>query len=156
MKLLLLLVMAAFTLVAGCRSSATADDGIAFRTIARGNQSGLSGADFVLARNPDEWRALWKRHTATVLPSQDLPPVDFEHDMVICVLMGEKPTTGYEIKITRIEPRDDGYFVRAVGTTPAFGAVMPQVVSRPYHMVVVPRRAGTVTVRTVTHGPDTP
>jgi hypothetical protein len=153
---LLLLAIAACMLFTGCRASGTADGGVSFRTIARGTESGLTGDDLEVVRSEDEWRALWKRHTSKLESRPDLPPIDFADEMVICVLMGPQPTTGYEIEIARIEPKDDGFFLRAFGTTPEFGAVIPRVVTHPYHMVAVPRREGTVTVRTETHGPDTP
>jgi hypothetical protein len=154
MKLLLAIVVCA--LFTGCRSFGNAGGGIPFRTIARGTESGLEGDDMEVARSEEEWRALWNRHTSTFSSRPDLPAIDFAHEMVICVLMGPQPTAGYEIEVAHIEIKNGGYFLRAFGTTPEYGAVMTPVVSHPYHMIAVPRRDGNVTVRTETHGPDTP
>jgi hypothetical protein len=152
----ILLALAVCGLAAACRSTSSAvDEGIPFRTIARGYQSGLDGDELQIARNEDEWRAMWKHHTSNVLPRPEPPEVDFDRDMVVCVLTGYKPTTGYGITVVRVIPKGDGLYVEAVGTTPEFGAILPQVVSHPFHMIAVPRRDGVVTTRTETHGPDT-
>jgi len=131
--------------LAGCRSSAVSPgDVIPFRTLARGYQSGVSDAGVVVARDEDAWRALWRRHAATVLPRPEPPAVDFEREMVVGVTLGTRSTGGFGVEVARVVAAEDGLFVEATERAPAPGAMVPQVITQPFHMVAVPRREGDV------------
>jgi hypothetical protein len=96
-----------------------------------------------VVRSADEWRALWKKHAATVIPLPESPTVDFSRDMVVCVTIGSRPTYGYGVEIVRIEEVDDAHFkVEVVERKPAPDAITSQVVTTPYHMVVTAAHAG--------------
>ena len=66
-------------------------------TIAQGNSSRVVQPRRVLARTADEWRALWAAHSGPELPE---PPVDFETRMIAGVFAGERPTSGFGVRIT--------------------------------------------------------
>jgi hypothetical protein len=152
----LFLALAVCTLAVACRSSAAADEGIPFRTLARGYHSGLVEDGLEVVRDEPTWRALWDEHAAIALPRPAPPEVDFDREMVVCLTMGAQPTAGYGITIVRVTPHDGGLYVESLETTPNVGAMVPQVVSHPFHMIAVPRQEGVVTNRTGTHGPNTP
>ncbi len=139
---------------AACQSPHVDDDTV--RTIARGYQSGIIGPDVEVARTQDEWEELWARHTSTELPRPELPPVDFNRYMVVFATVGVRPTTGYAFEIERIVPEITGdLLVEAVERQPAPDAILPQVVSQPFHMIAVPKRGGKVRLSTEVQGPST-
>ena len=139
-------VLVSLALLCACRStsdSAEADGGIAFQNLARGYQTGLPGLGVRVVRTADDWRELWQKHAAPVIPAPDVPAVDFTRDMVLCVTIGSRPTYGYGVEIVRIAPVDDGRFrVEIAERTPAPSSITSQVVTQPYHMVVTRKRAG--------------
>ena len=131
------------TLCACSTTRSSVVDASASRTLVRGYQTGIAEAGVCAARDAGEWRALWARHAATVVPRPDAPEVDFAHDMVVCVTLGTRPTFGYAVEIRRVFQLDDTHVgVEIAETQPAPDAILPQVVTQPYHMVVTPRLAG--------------
>lgn len=142
-------LLASATLLCACRSTSTSStptrEGIPFRTIARGYQSGLAGEGVTVARDVDAWRAMWNRHTSTELPRPELPQVDFQRDMVVCVLLGQRPTFGYSIEIeTLTEDAQKALLVATRDTHPAKDAILNQVITQPFHMITTARRDGDV------------
>lgn len=142
-----LIGLLASTWIAACHSSPGTSEGLPFRSIARGYQTGLAKKGVLVAHDDGEWRALWSRHAASVIPRPDLPSVDFGTDMVVCVMLGTCPTFGYAIEVTRVVPDGDrGVCVEVVERAPIAGEITSQVVTQPFHMIATPRRAGGVRV----------
>lgn len=132
------------TCLAACHSAPSKGSDVPFRSIARGYQTALPDTGVLVARSADEWRALWTRHAASVIPRPDLPKVDFDTDMIVCVLLGSRPTYGYAIEIARVIPNGDGLRIEVVERSPASDAITNQVVTQPFHMIATARRGGTV------------
>jgi ketosteroid isomerase-like protein len=132
---------------ASCRSSGTAPDDESFRTLLRGYESGLKPGAIRVARDDAEWRELWKEHTSTILPRPDAPAIDWQHDMVVCVALGARPTGGYGVRITNVVRENGRVVVEAEETKPAHDAIVPQVVSHPYCIATTPRADGEVELR---------
>lgn len=67
-----------------------------------GTRSAISGpvTTTVVARTPDEWKALWARHTGGT--GEDAPAVDFSRDMVVGVFLGQRPRAGYAVQCTMV------------------------------------------------------
>ena len=111
------------------------------KTIDQGTQSRVEAARTVVVSSEEEWAKLWRVHA----PDKPLPPVDFSREMVVGVFLGTKPTAGYGVQIvgTREEP-SDSFVVRYRVASPPLGAMTAQVITTPYHLVAVPKRAGEV------------
>ena len=75
----------------------------------------------------------------TQVASPPPPSVDFSHDMVVALFMGERPTGGYAIEITRIERTDHGLSVHYRTSRPDPSAIQTQALTQPFHLVTVPR-----------------
>lgn len=149
MKIALTLV--AFTaLLTACRSTSTpasdamAGDAVPFRTIARGYQSGVATAAIEVAHNADEWRALWTRHTSNALPRPPLPEVDWSKEMVVSVALGERSSAGFGVEITQLALDKGVLRVVALEKKPAKDAIVPMVITQPFHMIATARRDGDV------------
>jgi hypothetical protein len=122
-------------------SQATPPAGAALRTVERGSQSNIESARQVVVRTAAEWTALWKTHNF----DKPAPHVDFDSEMVVGVFMGSRPTAGYSVMITSVSERDGALVVGYSERSPRPGAMTAQVLTFPYHLVAVPKRAGNVT-----------
>jgi hypothetical protein len=84
---------------------------------------------------------LWRQHS----PDTARPEVDFRTDMVLALFLGSRPTPGYAVNIASVTNVGDGLIVRYRETKPPPGTVSIQVLTFPFHMVLIPQRAGRVT-----------
>jgi hypothetical protein len=110
------------------------------RSLDRGGQSGIGLERQVTVRDPEEWASLWRMHA----PGRPAPAVDFSREMVVGVFMGTRPTAGFAVDIVAYRDSGSDVVVQYRETVPPRGAIAAQVVVSPYHLAVIPRRAGTV------------
>ncbi|MBI2467065.1 MAG: protease complex subunit PrcB family protein [Candidatus Rokubacteria bacterium] len=114
---------------------------VAFVTVARGARSGVRDAAQSVVRSADGWAALWARHAgASAAP----PPVDFATEMIIAVFAGTRPTTGYDVEITRVVATDGGLRVSYRERRPPAGTIVSPVLTAPFHIIRLPRADGPV------------
>ena len=93
---------------------------------------------------PADWRSLWTAHS-----SEPVPPVDFARLLVVGVFLGTRPTAGFDVEVTGATIRGDEAVVRFVEQRPAPDAVLAQVVTSPYHFVLLPAGLRLVTLEQV-------
>lgn len=126
-----------------CKSSASSrEDSHGFRSLLRGYHTGLAGAGVRVARTQEEWDRLWTEHAAPMLPRPNAPQIDWKHEMVVCALLGERPSGGFAIAIEDVDTKSKPWIVYAREKKPAEGALVPMMVTAPYHMVVTARVDG--------------
>ena len=111
-----------------------------FTNIAKGDASGQQIGRQVTVRTAAEWKALWKEHA----PTDKMPEVDFTRNMVVGIFLGSKPSAGHEVEIVGVRTQDKDLIVEYVQKQPARGTMAAQILTEPYHLVAVPRHAGTV------------
>lgn len=113
-------------------------DGLAvsFSTVARGGVSRVKQPLDAVVRTREEWAALWARHVG---PAAAAPTVDFSAEMVVAVFAGERPTTGFDLEITRVLSTDRGLQVAYRERTPPPGALVRPVLTAPFHVIRLPR-----------------
>jgi len=114
--------------------------GIAFTSIAKGDVSGQQTSKQVTVRSDAEWKALWKDHA----PTGKMPAVDFSKDMVVGIFLGSKPSAGHDVEIVGVRMQEQELVVEYVQKQPARGTMAAQMLTEPYHLVTVPKHAGTV------------
>jgi len=132
-------ILAAFALLVAavaCRSAPSGSDG--FRTIAIGYQTGITTGTVRSARNEAEWAVLWREHTSREIPRPAPPTIDFAKEIVICVLAGERPSGGYGIEVLDAHFDGKSMVLGTRETKPAPDAIVPMVLTRPYHMIATP------------------
>lgn len=131
-----------------CRTtSSEVSDHRGFTELTRGYDSGIEKHGLVVARTEAEWEALWAEHTSRVVFKVDRPHVDWTRDMVVGVLLGERRTGGFGVRIERVSTSDGKRFVEAVESRPLDAAFVPQVVTHPYDFALVPRSTLPVELR---------
>ncbi len=109
-------------------------------SIAKGSMSGQQTAKQVTVRTDAEWKALWKDHE----PTAKMPSVDFAKNMVVGIFLGSKPSDGHDVEIVGVRTQDAELIVEYVQKQPARGTMAAQILTEPYHLVVVPKHAGPV------------
>lgn len=145
-----LLLLASLSLLplitAACRSTSTCgpNGGLPFRTLLRGDQTGIGVECVRVVRTADEWNGLWREHTTRVLPRPEPPAVDWKKDMVVLVAIGSRPSAGYGVEIDKLALDGQTLRVEAHETKPPEGLLVPMIVTSPYHLVTTPRHEGPV------------
>lgn len=111
-----------------------------FTNVAKGDSSEQQLAKQVTVRTAAEWKALWKDHA----PTEKMPAVDFAKDMVVGIFLGTKPSAGHEVEIVGVRTEGKDLIVEYVQKQPAKGTMAAQILTEPFHLVTVPKYAGTV------------
>jgi len=112
----------------------------AMKTLDKGTQSNVDAARQIVVRSNDEWMKLWRLHT----PDRKMPAVDFSRDMIVGVFLGSRPTAGFDVQIVDTHEEAGALVVRYRETIPTIRAMTAQVLTMPYHLVLVPKRDGDV------------
>jgi PrcB C-terminal len=114
---------------------------VAFSTISKGEYSGVRTVRNVVVANPEDWEHLWREHTSDVSTPEPVPRVNFDAEFVVAVFSGEKPTSGYGVKIKRMKT-----LPAALGRSPVLvvefteqeaGDLEMDVIGSPHHIVKV-------------------
>lgn len=105
----------------------------------KGYHCGISEQKRIVITDPKEWADLWRQVHRNKIPTPKVPTVDFSKNMVLAVFMGQKPTSGYAIQIAEVVQTDGEVAVKVKETTPTKGAIVLQVITQPFHIVVVPK-----------------
>lgn len=118
-----------------------------------GDESSVSSPFAVAVDDADAWKDLWGRHQA----ANPAPQVDFNHERVIAVFAGERPTAGYSVQ-AMVEPIDPpgAVSVRYRVKGPAPDAMAADVMTRPYLMIKVARTPGPVNFDELRDAPNSP
>ncbi|MBK7642171.1 MAG: protease complex subunit PrcB family protein [Planctomycetes bacterium] len=139
---ILLLVLCA------CRSAAVSTaPNSGFEILVQGYQSGEHSPGYQLITNAEDWHTFWKRHSAWRIPPAPEPAVDFAEKSVIVVRAGDQPSAGWVLATNSVWREADVLHVDAVLDVPPSDAVVPQVVTQPYQILLVPRTSGPLLVK---------
>ncbi len=132
---------AVFALTGDRGPAAGAADGVAFREIDHGTRPGSGDREqlrgSVLRSATGAARVLrgWGLRDAIAATKA----VDFERRSVIVALDGSRPSTGYRLKVERVDVRNRRALVTATVRRPQ--GIDGQAISRPYALVSVSRRS---------------
>lgn len=109
-------------------------------TIVRGADSAMESAAEAVARSDGEWASLWAAHAG----SQARPAVNFSSRLVVAVFLGTQPTGGFGVRITGARLDRDALSVEYEVRRPGEDAIVPQVITSPFHIVTLPRHDGAI------------
>lgn len=105
-------------------------------TIESGELSGVTEPMDLVVKGESEWEYLWDLTHRHLVPKPDLPQIDFEKEMVLATLMGERNSSGYRIEICEVAFEEGLITVRVKNhETPGNLTIMTQ----PYHIVTIPK-----------------
>lgn len=149
------LLIAAASVLA-CGASPTAP-GISFRLIGHGgipSEMRPGERSSVVIRDSAAWSDFIQRsglRAPSGHPDDPIPSISFSSEMAVALLLGTRPTTGYQARIARITPRDDTLVISAVEVVPCVGAT---VITYPLSAFAIARSDRRVTVEWSREGPD--
>ena len=95
----------------------------------------MDDAKQVLIRTDAEFAKLWAQHAA----ERAKPAIDFSKEMVVGVFMGSRPNAGFATAIVSTTVGNGVLIVRYTEKMPAASAVTAQVLTFPFHLVVIPK-----------------
>ena len=117
--------------------------GVPFHTVAQGDggASTVGKRSNLTIKSASRWEDLWSD-----LGEQGSPRrVNFSKYMLVAVTEARQVSGGRSVKVTAVQRTSGGgYVISAVETSPGTGCFTPSVITRPYHVVRVPRVAGRV------------
>jgi hypothetical protein len=106
-----------------------------FRSVVKGYRSGVRAPLQMVARSQSEWDALWRQHAFDGASSRPAPAIDFDREIVVALFLGDKPTGGYDVRISRADQTHDTLTIHYQERTPPPGALVSQAWTQPFHIV---------------------
>jgi hypothetical protein len=119
---------------------------IEYTTVARGSLSNPVKGDLNLdtesiqihkITSPEQWEAYLDQAMPELHERQPLSSPDFDNDMVLALSAGQRPSSGYGIRINGISSEDGTLVVSVTETVPGKNCMLLTVLTWPYHYVQV-------------------
>jgi protease stability complex PrcB-like protein len=126
-----------FSSVRPVHSAANVAHPVPFQTVLRGQRSAIGEPLQIVVRTQAEWDGLWHRHYSGANNPPPSPRIDFDRDLVIGIFLGQKPTGGYDVEITRVERSDSSLYVYYGEKSPPPNAMVTQALTQPFDIVRV-------------------
>lgn len=127
--------------VLGAAILALAMQAAAFDTIASDTMSGIETPRQAVARNDQQWAALWQQHAGL---GKAAPPVDFSKRTVVAVFLGSRPSAGYRVEVSGTRQEGKTLIVTWREIAPGRDSLLAQVITSPAHLVSIPRFEGEI------------
>ncbi|MBD3271443.1 MAG: protease complex subunit PrcB family protein [Elusimicrobia bacterium] len=102
-----------------------------------GTQSGIQEQKEIVIRDHKSWETLWNTHVSYKSPSPSPPKVNFKRMMAAAVFLGQKPSSGYTVKITAIKRLPEKIIVHYRENSPPRDAMLLQVITQPFHIKLI-------------------
>jgi hypothetical protein len=124
----------------GALGAGAIPDKVPFTVLASGAQSGIDKPRTAVARTAAEWKTLCARHAA----GQPCPPVDFSRSTALAIFLGTRPSAGYAVAITAVEPDGAALVVTYRERKPAPDDIVAQMITAPFQLATIARFAGEI------------
>lgn len=124
---------------------------VSYVVLDRGVNPGRQSADpyFAVVTDSDALKKVFGELHANQLPLPPSPDVDFERSIVVLAVLGQQPTAGYSLHVTRVTREGGTLRVELRVESPPPDRVLATVVTQPYVMIQVDRVLGFDTVTIV-------
>ena len=108
-----------------------------FTVIKGGVNSGYKEKGYIVINNEQQLKKIWNKIFSIMIPPPSVPYIDFENSTLIGVFMGEKPTGGYGIEITKITEQKNKITVDIKEISPAPDCIVTMVLTSPYKIIKI-------------------
>lgn len=105
---------------------------IDFNTIDRGEISNYPKASQLIINSTKKWIDFWQQHS-----SEAVPQINFEKDLVVAVVAGEKPTSSYSVEVIGVDNTDSQVTITATYGQPRPEVGIRQIITNPYHIIQI-------------------
>jgi hypothetical protein len=113
-------------------------DAVNIEQIDRGQYGNIVDGTQTVLRDQGEFASFWSDLHADQSTTPDLPAVDFESQVVVAVVLGERPNGGYEVEVDQVMANEDEAMrVEYTETVPGETCGVTQVLTSPYVLVTV-------------------
>lgn len=109
-----------------------------YEVLARGQQSAIRIPLVRAIADPVLWADLWAALTANQADPPERPAVDFDKETVVVLLLGERRTGGYSVRIEHARERRGEVKVVVDVERSAQGEMVTQALTSPYFVATVP------------------
>jgi hypothetical protein len=106
------------------------------RRIGQWARTGIGEARRMVIRDANSFAQLWSE-----LGAGDRPDVDFTQNVVVVAALGQRPSGGHEIAVSRVGQADGQLTIEVVETEPGPNCVTTGAETQPVDVVVVPATA---------------
>lgn len=115
--------------------------------IDRGQHGDIVEGTREVIRDEQAYAAFWEQLHADRNSVPDRPTVDFETQIVVAVVLGERPTGGYGVAVDEVLTTESGtpIQVRFTESIPGDGCPATQALTSPYVLATVEAQGGEVT-----------
>ena len=113
----------------------------AVETIASDTMSGVDTPRQAVARNEQQWAALWQQHAGL---GKAAPKVDFSRRTVVAVFLGSRPSAGYRVAVSGTRVDGKTLIVTWREIEPPGDSLLAQVITSPAHLVSIPKFDGEI------------
>jgi PrcB C-terminal len=132
----LIISAAAALVIAGCASMGGGDSGVDI--LASGNHSNMKDQQYVAFTNQADFDSMWQKAFAGQSGAPDKPVVDFSKNMVLAIFIGEQPTGGFRIRISKVDTSGADIQVTFYGIQPGQNCRHPQTSTEPFLIATIP------------------
>jgi hypothetical protein len=116
------------------------DEAVAYKTW-QGPQAHAVGRDTQVATTSGEWQTLWSS-----LRNDPAPAFDPARQTGVAILLGQRPTPGYQLAILGTEQRGERLIVVVAERRPPDDSLLPQRMTSPYAILLINRSGALVSV----------
>jgi hypothetical protein len=106
--------------------------------------SGIADSLRIVIRDSTTWREYWRLLNTPFIPEPKLPVVDFDHEMIVLVALGSRPSAGYGIVIESAVADSGRLLITVRRLAPGSHCAVGAVITHPVDIVSVPAREGGV------------
>jgi hypothetical protein len=143
-----LVILGACVLTTGCSDHNPAGPDIPYRQVGEGNLAALTGSLSVI-RDPQTW-ADFVSASGLRDPAGHAPHVNFSTEMAVALFLGQRPSGGYQITVTRVERRGTWLVIMATESVPCVAIL---ILTNPVAVVAVPKSTDPIVVEWHQTGP---
>lgn len=112
-----------------------AEDGLPFVNLSKGAFSGIETERFEMITEASEWQSFWTLHQGEAV---SLPTVDFLHEMVVVAHLGNRPSSGSDIEIKKIEDEAGSLKINVTeAVLQSDDCAVLTVLTQPHHIVSI-------------------
>jgi len=114
---------------------------VRFDTLESGYDSGIKEFSKKIAKTQEEFNELYKEHLSQqkLIKKPIFPHVDFNEKMVASIFLGERPSSGYSIKVTNVTKTNSRITIFATEDAPKDNDYKSSIVTSPYTLITLPK-----------------
>ena len=124
------------------QDEATAADqqetGLTVQLLQSGQQSAVRSPVATTIGDVANWEQVWAVIHANEVNPPPVPDVDFSTHQVVILILGDRSTGGYSVRVAKVSERDRAIEVMVAVTAPNPGDMVTQVHTSPFTTVAIP------------------